>query len=284
METHSSCWLLTNPGSGSNSPEAVDSLREHFESRAIRIEREIAFPDEAVPSPADLTRNGVGLLVTYAGDGTVNAVLNALEGWEGAVLILPGGTMNLLAKRLHGALDTGEILDLVAAGASRAVRVSTVTCEGGTAYAGLLVGPGTCWNRVRETMRDFDLPSVAEETLAAIRETQDGPFIYPVDRASPREGGYPLIEITPGEHGIQIDGYFAEAPADYAAQAWATLWRRFREGPHDRMGIAAKVALQSIDGSPLPCLFDGEPGSCPSGSIFEVKQSGVDLLVTGHDS
>lgn len=284
METHSSCWLLTNPGSGSNSPESVSSLREEIETRGIRIEREIAFPEEPVPTPAELAREGVGLLVTYAGDGTINAALNALEGWEGAVLVLPGGTMNLLARRLHGGLGTGEILGLVANGSSRAVRVSTVTCEGGTAYAGLLVGPGTCWNRVRETMRDFDLSSMAEETIEAIRTTQSGPFVLPVDRVVPRAGGYPLLEMTPGEHGIKLDGYYAEAPADYAAQAWATLWRRFREGPHDRMGIAGKLSLKTMDGSPLPCLFDGEPGICPSGSTFEVKQSGVELLVTGHDS
>lgn len=284
MQTYPSCWLLTNPGSGSNTPESTSSVREDLEARGISVARQIAFPQDPLPAPSDLASEGVRLVVIYAGDGTVNAVLNALDGWDGAVLVLPGGTMNLLSKRLHGALEMDEILDLVAAGASRAVRVSIAACAGGTAYAGLLVGPGTCWNRVRETMRDFDLPSVAEEAIEAIRATRSGPFILPVDRVSSREGGYPLIEMTPGEHGIQLDGYYAEEPADYAAQAWATLRRQFREGPHDRMGIVEKIALQSVDGSPLPCLFDGEPGSCPSGSMFEVRRSGVDLLATGHDS
>jgi hypothetical protein len=284
METHSSCWLVTNPGSGSNTPESTESLRDDLLARGIRIEREIGFPEDDLPTLSQLDRADARLVVTYAGDGTVNAVLSALEGWEGAVLVLPGGTMNLLSRRLHGELEIAQILDLVAAGSSLPVRASTVTCEGGTAYAGLLVGPGTCWNRVRETMRDFDLPSVAEEAVEAIRTTQNGPFILPVDRVSSREGGYPLIEMTPGEHGIQLDGYYAEEPAEYAAQAWATLRRQFREGPHDRMGIVKRIALRSVDGSPLPCLFDGEPGSCPSGSLFEMKRSGVDLLATGHDS
>jgi hypothetical protein len=283
METHSSCWLVTNPGSGSNTPESTESLRDDLLARGISIEREIAFPEDDLPTLSRLDRAGARLVVTYAGDGTVNAVLSALEGWGGAVLVLPGGTMNLLSRRLHGELEIGQILDLVAAGSSRPVRASTVTCEGGTAYAGLLVGPGTCWNRVRESMRNLALADMAAETIEAIGHTATGPQVTAPHSRLAHADGYPLIELTPGEHGIQIDGYRAEDPLEFAEQAWAVLRRRFRDGPHDRLGVAEAVELASIDGSPLACLFDGEPSTCPSPFRFTVEPCGVDLLASAHD-
>lgn len=279
----SACWLVVNPASGSNTDGCGETLSAAFAARGMTVERVIAFPDDPLPDPATLDAAGIGMVAVYTGDGTINALVNHLAGWSGAVLVLPGGTMNLLALRLHRTTDYEAILDIVAAGGALARRPECVRCPAGVAFAGLLVGPGTVWNRVRETMRAGAITDTAKETLAALRETTSGPGILLADRPAAREGGYPLVELTPGEHGMQIDGYYADAPLDYAGQAWATLRHRFREGPHDRLGLTDSVTLVSIDGSPLPCLIDGEPAECPSGACFRVEPCGVDLLATAHD-
>ncbi|WP_306790511.1 diacylglycerol kinase family protein, partial [Escherichia coli] len=62
------------------------------------------------PKGASLTREDVDTVVLFAGDGTINAALSALKDWEGTFLILPGGTMNLLARSLHGTLDPQAIV------------------------------------------------------------------------------------------------------------------------------------------------------------------------------
>ncbi len=277
------CWLVVNPASGSNTEGCGESLSAAFAARGMAVERVIAFPDDPLPDPAALDAAGIGMVAVYTGDGTINALVNHLAGWDGAVLVLPGGTMNLLPLRLHRTADYEAILDIVAAGGALARRPASVRSPAGVAFAGLMVGPGTVWNRVRETMRAGAITETAKETLAALRKTTAGPGILLADRPAAREGGYPLVELTPGEHGVQIEGYYAEAPLEYAEQAWATLRHRFREGPHDRLGLAESVTLASLDGSPLPCLIDGEPGECPSGSCFRVEPCGVDLLATAHD-
>lgn len=279
----SACWLVVNPASGSNTDDCGETLSAAFAARGMRVERVIVFPDDPLPDPAALDAAGIGMVAVFTGDGTINALVNHLSGWSGAVLVLPGGTMNLLPLRLHRTTDYEAILDIVAAGGALARRPDCVRCPAGLALAGLLVGPGTVWNRVRETLRAGAIAATAKETLAALRETTAGPGILLADRPRLREAGYPLVELTPGEHGLQIDGYYAEAPLDYAGQAWATLRHRFREGPHDRLGLAESVTLVSLDASPLPCLLDGEPAECPSGSCFRVEPCGVDLLATAHD-
>lgn len=279
----SRCWLVVNPDSGSNDESSGETIAAALTERGWQVSRIITLPDQALPDQAALVANEVGMVVCYTGDGSVNALIGRLSGWAGKVLVLPGGTMNLLARRLHRALDVGAILDIVAGGGAAARRPACVRYDGGLALAGLLVGPGTSWGRVRESLRNLALADAAAETIEAIRETATGPNVIAPDNRLTREGGYPLVELTPGEHGIQIDGYYAEDALEYAGQAWATLRRRFREGPHDRLGVADDILLASIDGSPLACLIDGEPATCPSPFRFTLAPCGVDLLATAHD-
>jgi hypothetical protein len=277
------CWLVVNPASGSNNASSAETLAAALAERGWRAERVIAFPEEPLPDPATLDAAGIGHVVVYTGDGTMNALITRLSGWGGQVLVLPGGTMNLLPLRLHRTTDLDTILDIVGRGGALARRPGCVRCEAGVALAGLLVGPGTAWNRVREAMRNLSLADMAKDALGALRESTEGPGVHLADGRVAREVGYPLVEITPGEHGLQLDGYYAEAPHEYVEQAWATLRRRFREGPHDRLGLAESVTLVSADGGPLACLLDGEPAECPSGSRFAVEPCGVDLLATAHE-
>lgn len=277
------CWLVVNPASGSNDERSTDTVATAMAGRGWRVDRVIAFPDADLPDAAALDAAGIALVVSHMGDGSVNALVNHLSGWGGAVLVLPGGTMNLLSRRLHRELDIDAILDIVAGGGARARRPGCVRTEAGLALAGLLVGPATAWNRVRESMRSLALAEMAAGTIAAIQQTAARPNVAAPDNRLSREGGYPLIELTPGEHGIQIDGYYAENALDVAEQAWAVVRRRFREGPHDRLGVADAVMLASVDGSPLGCLIDGEPAECPSPFRFTVEPCGVDLLATAHE-
>jgi hypothetical protein len=277
------CWLVVNPASGSNDASSSETVAAALGERGWDVDRVVTFPDVAMPDAAMLDAAGIGLVVVYTGDGSVNTLINGLSGWGGRVLVLPGGTMNLLARRLHRALEVPAILDIVAGGGATVRRVSCVRCEAGLALAGLLVGPGTCWSRVRESMRSGAIAEMAAGAIEAIRHSTTGPFVLAPQSGLAREGGYPLIELTPGEHGIQIDGYYAEAAAEYAGQAWAVLRRRFREGPHDRLGLADAITLASVDGGALSCLIDGEPAEVPSPFRFTLEPCGVDLLATAHE-
>lgn len=277
------CWLVVNPASGSNKASSAETVTAMLSQHDVQVERVIAFPDDALPDIASITAAGIGMVVVYTGDGSVNAIVNHLAGWDGAVLVLPGGTMNLLAKRLHRTLGLEEIIAIVAGGGARRGRIAGVRWAEGLALADVLVGPGAKWSEVREAMRGGAILDIAANAVEAIRHSATGPFVTAPDWPLARAEGYPLIELTPGEHGIQIDGFYAEAARDYAEQAWAVLRHRFREGPHDRLGLADEIAIETIDGSALACLIDGEPAECPSPFTFTVEPCGVDLLATAHD-
>lgn len=282
MEIFDSAWLIVNAASGSNSPAANEELRRCLSEHGIEVLREIDFPDDDLPTPAQLDEAGVSLVAIHTGDGTLNAALGALAGWGGAVLVLPGGTMNLLSKRLHGDFENAAILDIVAAGGALRRRVTKVSGPCGEAYAGLLAGPATQWGEVREAMRDLDIASIASGAAEALEKSTGDTKARVADPPLGSREGYPLIELTPGEHGIQLDAYHADDPAEFAAQTWALVRRSFREGPHDRLGIVETLTLENVDGSPLQVLLDGERCEAGTSVTFEVAASEVDLLATCH--
>ena len=282
MDRIESTWLVANAASGSNTPAALADLRTCLEAGGIVISRLIGFPDEALPTPEVLDAAGVASMIVYTGDGTINAALTKLKGWGGAVLILPGGTMNLLSKRLHGDYPVAEIVGVVARGGARRRRVTKITGPCGDAYAGLLAGPGTHWGAVREAMRELDIAGFASGAAEALALSTGETRVAAVDPPLGSRDGYPLIDMTPGEHGIQINGYLAETAGELAQHGWALLRRRFRDGPHDRLGIVDAVTLRNIDGSEVAVLLDGEPCEGATEITFRVAQSDVDLLATHH--
>ena len=282
MERFDKAWLLINSASGSNTPAALESLDECLCEHGLAVDRTISFPDEDLPRGEAMDGAGIGLLIVYTGDGTLNAAISNLAGWRGAILVLPGGTMNLLSKRLHGDRENRAILETVARGGAIRARPNTASCEAGTALAGLLVGPGTRWGSVREAMRDFDIAGMASGAADAMSEMTGESMVRCAEPALGKAEGYPLIEITPGEFGMQFDAYHAETAGEFAAQGWAILRRNFREGPHDRMGVVQRAMLESVDGSPLEVLVDGEKAQLDPRAEINVAPCPVDLLATGN--
>ncbi|WP_421993520.1 diacylglycerol/lipid kinase family protein [Qipengyuania sp.] len=276
-------WLVVNSRSGGNSDAARDSLLRSLAARELSPERTFEFPAEELPTSARLQEGDVARLVIFTGDGSLNAVIEAVSGWEGQLLVLPGGTMNLLSARLHGS-DTGceEILDRVARGAFRPVRPMMACCEAGRAHAGLLVGPGTAWAEVREAMRDFDVAGLARGAGEALAETTSGSRVRMIDPSIGHEEGYPLIELTPSHRGMQADGFRLESAGEFLQQSWAVLRRRFREGPHERLGLLDRLVIENCAGERLPVLIDGEPAQLGSRAEFTVAECPVDLLATAH--
>lgn len=276
-------WLVVNARSGSNSDTARAALEEMLAARSLTPERTVEFPAEELPSGDDLRRAGATRLIVFTGDGSLNAVIAAVAGWDGEVLVLPGGTMNLLSGRLHGDDARCEaILDCIHRGAYRAVRPLMVRCDAGQAHSGLLVGPGTAWAEVREAMRDRDLAGLARGTGDAVAETTGGSRVRMIDPEIGHEDGYPLIELVPSHRGLQVDGYRPATTGDLLQQGWALLRRRFRQGPHERLGLYDRLVIENCAGDALELLIDGEPARLGPRAEFSVVESPVDLLATAH--
>ncbi len=273
-------WLAVNAASGSNNEAALVALEKAFGEAGCVIARRIGFHDEGAPSIDELRRERVDALAIFTGDGTVNAIVGGLAGWEGAVLVLPGGTMNILAQRLHGDADPARIVAQVAAGNARRVRPTLVRSRQGDGLSGVLAGPGTAWAEVREAMRDIDVIGTIRGAAGAIGESTAGPKVYCHVPGGGRDEGYSAVQIVPTADGLAVHGYYAETLGDYAKQGIALLRRNFREGPHDKLGLHETVRLACPEGETMGLLIDGEPKDAGMEEEFVLARCEVDLLAT----
>ncbi|WP_246543592.1 diacylglycerol/lipid kinase family protein [Novosphingobium profundi] len=273
-------WLVCNAASGSNDEQSQRDVCSALEEAGFTIARTIRFPDEPAPEAADLDAQGIDLVVTFGGDGTTHAVVTGLFGWSGAVLVLPGGTMNLLAKALHGDVDPSTIASRLAGGQGRRERPSVIGSPHGFGLTGVLAGPGTVWNEVREAMRAANIVEMVATTRQAISWSANGPKVVCAQSDCGREEGYAAITINPREEGLLVRGYYAESLADYAGQGIALLNRNFRDGPHDELGVHQTVRLVCSAGEPMGLLIDGEPFDGKAEEIFELARCEVDLIAT----
>ena len=277
-------WLTANAASGSNSADALAALEAAFAEADCTIGRQLVFLEDGAPRAEDLDAAGVDLVAVFTGDGTINAVVTGLYGWGGAVLVLPGGTMNLLAGRLHGDADAATIVARVAAGRFRRVRPEIVRSRHGDGLTGILAGPGTAWNNVREAMRETDVLGIVSTMTDAIGESTAGAMVVLREPDTGRTEGYSLVMVTPLAEGLEADGYYAETIGDYARQGIALLRRNFRGGPHDELGRHPALRLACAEGGPVGMLIDGEPCDGAAEETFTLARCDVDLIETIGDA
>ncbi|MCJ2182233.1 diacylglycerol kinase [Novosphingobium sp. 1949] len=273
-------WLVCNSASGSNDEESQRAVKAALERAGYTLARTLHFPDDAAPKPADLDADGAGLVAVFGGDGTVHAVVTGLFGWRGAVLVLPGGTMNMLSKKLHGDVALEIIADRLRTTGGQRVRTPTISSRHAMGLTGVLAGPGTVWNEVREAMRAVDIVEFLSTTRQAISYSANGPKVTCAEVDCGREDGYAAITLVPQEGGLEAKGYYAESLADFAGQGIALLNRNFRDGPHDDLGRHGTVRLVCPAGEPMGLLIDGEPFDGAAEETFDLGICGVDLIAT----
>ncbi|MGX7896184.1 diacylglycerol kinase family protein [Tsuneonella sp. HG222] len=245
-------WLICNEASGSNDEAVVGDLCDR-----LAPDRVFAVPRDELPSKDMLAVDGPDVLAIFTGDGTANAALKLAEGFGGKILVLPGGTTNLLSRSLHG---EGSTVDAILAGFEQGtlceVSRKVIQTSQGFAHSEVLAGPGAAWSDVRETLREFDVAGIARTAGEAIQQTTDGPAVVVAEPKIGSIEGYPALLLTATGEKMQVDGYRAEDVGEVLQQGLALLMRDFRGGPHDELGLHSRVLLHSE--APINLMIDGE--------------------------
>jgi diacylglycerol kinase family enzyme len=274
--------LIVNPASGSHDADMPARLAELAAKAGAEFAGVTALPDDDLPGPTELDAEGVTILAVHAGDGTINAAMQAVAGWGGALLALPGGTMNLLARHIHASRDP---LEIVAAALAPGAEARPVTMVEGvdadcaiSGLVGVFAGPTTAWGDVRETLRRYDIAGLVEAVPRAIGETFDG---TPVRLAGHAEA-YPAIYIEPVDGRLRLLGFLADDAAALFEHGFAWLGGDFRDGPHEELGTAREVTIESAEagGSDIGLLVDGERGHSHSPLRLRAVPSPVAFLMT----
>lgn len=266
--------LVCNLRSGSSDEALVGRLTEISDTAGAPLVRAFILPDDDLPTAAMLDADGVDVLLVLSGDGTLNAAAAKLETWQGAILPLPGGTLNLFHKTLHGDPGPEDILHAALAGKARAIHPPTILCDAGRAYIGVIAGPTTAWAEVREQFRTLSLSGLAESIPGAIDATLHGDGV----RIRGSDQSFQAINLTPKTDRILAEGLITDSAGSILRHGIAWLGGDFREGPSVDLSERRSVVIESTGAVGL--LLDGEPAELPSGATYRLEPSPLAFLTT----
>lgn len=272
--------LIVNSASGSYSEQAVADVRAalgHGDGAHVPT---FDCRTDGLPGRGALEEAGARRVAIFAGDGTISRHLVRLEaeGWGGAVLPLPGGTQNLLARTMFGQLSASEIAAMLAEGQLAETRRDCLRCAGHTALAEILCGPGARWAEVREDMRALEVSEAAAKSLDITREAATGALVRLVDPPRGRAEGYPGLHFSLLDGAMIARGYRMENLGDWVRQGWAMATRDFREGPFDDLGVADRARVAAVEGSAIDLMIDGETESAGAETGVRRETFGLSLL------
>ncbi|MCW3837053.1 diacylglycerol/lipid kinase family protein [Sphingomonas canadensis] len=270
-------WFITNPGSGSTNAAKCAALEAVFGERGLELAGRTDFPEQPVPDAVALDAAGVDTVVLFAGDGTINAALRALAAWGGAFLILPGGTMNLLAKALHDTLDPEAIIHAAHGAGARRVALPFIAAGEHRAFVGLILGPAAAWARAREAVRKGRIARLARAIRAAWSATFHRRGIR-VRGAPGLARRYQAVFVFPGAGGMDVAAVDARDWGTIAQLGWEWLTGDW---------IAARAVTQvharelRVRGNRRAlALFDGEPVTLDPATRIRSAMSGKSFLAT----
>lgn len=130
--------IIYNPMSGrpgrraENVREMTRLLAEHgidAESRAT------TGPDDAARFARESIAQGVQVIISYGGDGTLNEVIQGVAGTEAVLAVWPGGTSNVVAHDLGMPSDLGQLATMISANKTKRIALG-VARSGDGATAG----------------------------------------------------------------------------------------------------------------------------------------------------
>lgn len=272
-------WFITNPASGTATQAKCDALEAVFAERGLALAGRTRFPEAAMPRPDELAAAAVDTVVLFAGDGTINAALCALAEWDGAFLILPGGTMNLLARALHGTAEPHAIVH-AAHRCDRRVALPMVEAGGHRAFVGMILGPAASWFRAREAVRGRRPGRLVAAVRAGWRRTFGDPGVRVAGAGLAAR--YQAVFVTPDADGLDVAAVDARDWRTIAELGWEWLtgdWVAARAVDRAR---AAALSLQAP--RRVLALVDGEPVTLSAGTTIRLGHSRRHFLATAEVS
>lgn len=247
--------LIINSLSGSAAAVELDLITASLLETGLAVEHVVKLPDDEIPARTAIEKLGIDVVVVVSGDGTVAGLCDKLGDWSGEVLVLPGGTMNLLSRRLHGDIALAELLERLPNARLYAEHIPVILFGQRQILTGLTVGPSTRWGEVREGIRQGNVEGLAQVVPEAWSETlsDKGAWV----EGHPRHP-YAGVFVEPDDSGmLSVIAFRANNIGDMLGHGVAWLRRDFREGPSDDFGAMEAVTIVG-DHDETGLLIDGE--------------------------
>jgi diacylglycerol kinase family enzyme len=258
---------LFNPKSGSVPPDAREKLS------ALLSELNVANPELVETDPEDcdgqiqrLAAKQPDLFIVWGGDGTIRTALNLAGHITDKLLILPGGTMNLLPKAIHGDKPWDQILrDVI--GNHKTLTLPAGKVNGEMFYCAMLAGAPAHFAEVRENLRKGDLGAAAAagagaldtlKTLQLAARYADGHSFVESRLPVSSVVGAVIGSLTRAGSGMEVAALARPTTTGALNVVWTSFFNDWRKADGVEVAPAISLDVENDDGGDIPMIVDGE--------------------------
>jgi diacylglycerol kinase (ATP) len=142
--TEKQATIIFNPMSGraGRRTEDVRQMIKILASRGINATSSATTgPGTAMQQAAAAVEEGIDILISYGGDGTLNEVIQGVAGSKTPLAVWPGGTANVVARDLGVPFDLAGLAEVISAGKTQ--RISLGLVRAGSEFADHLTEPNS---------------------------------------------------------------------------------------------------------------------------------------------
>jgi len=205
------------------------------------------------------------LLIVWGGDGTHRSVLERLGQRTSQLLLLPGGTMNLLPKWLHGDKPWEVVLwSVLASPATRLLPAGKIGDN--LFFCAMLAGIPARFAEAREDIRRGDLGRAMHDAGAALDSVRRthlkasfGSDRQHTDHTFP-PGNMVGALVGPLAANKRMEVVRSLLPSELSALelAWTSFGSNWRSRPDVAVEPADLLVVEDADGHDIAAIIDGE--------------------------
>lgn len=259
-------YAFLNPKSGSMPENASSLLEKALTGHGLSFERLEAGAGSLTQALSGHAFKTEDLLIVWGGDGTIACAIEETAAQAPLILPLPGGTMDLLHKRIHGAaMGWKDCLDR-ALGAGYPAWLTGGRADGRPFYVALMAGALTRLSEAREALRSADILG------AARKATMNDAFVLePELLLNAGETEEPATAIgafvnPDGERAnLEIGAIDPDNIAELAAIGLAAALDSWQSVAGIHVHRVKEARLRSRDGTGIDATLDGEAVRLPAG-------------------
>lgn len=258
--------VLINPAAGGVTAAGADRMRRVLRSTALSgadiVEADFSAGESQMRA---LLAKAPDLLIVWGGDGTHRSALKVAGRNASNLLLLPGGTMSLLSKSLHGDRPWQEILEAVVANPQkRTLPAGQINDE--FFYCAMLAGAPVRFAEARESLRHGDIGKVVSQVGSGFDAFQT---VHLKARYSDgyefADGRLPTTSVIgafvgPMSHNGRMEVAALTHPSTFSALSfvWSSFLHGWRDAPDVTVVAAEALVIDSEEGGNIPVIIDGE--------------------------
>lgn len=259
---------LFNPASGSVPADGEAKLRAALEAAGVWGTDIIQTdPTDCDGQLAKLAAEAPDLFVVWGGDGTLKAALEIVGKATPNLLLLPGGTMNLLPRAIHGEKTWDQVIaDVMKAPKRRMLPAGEV--NGHLFFCAMLAGAPAHFAEARESLRRGELVKAAAEARVAIDTLNSLHLDARYGDGYSFEGGHlPTTSIvgaivgslTKAGSGMEVAALAAPTTGGALNVVWTSFFSDWRNAPGVTVVPATSLDIDNGEDGDIPVIADGEP-------------------------